>query len=108
MRLSDNKSGKPLKGQRRKTLKRPDAPKAANHRTPVASDLQEQLEQRTRELDEALQQQTATSEVLRIISSSPGELQPVFDAMLQNATRVSAANFRILYRCSGDALRTVA
>jgi hypothetical protein len=59
-------------------------------------------------LAEARQQQTATSEVLRVISSSPGELQPVFNATLENATRTCAAKFGILYQCEGDALGTVA
>ena len=96
-------SGQPVKGQ-------PTMPKARN--APIAqvstADLQEQLDRRTRERDEALEQLAATSEVLQIISSSPGELEPVFQAMLENATRICEAKFGVLFRCDGDALRTVA
>ena len=60
------------------------------------------------ELRESLQQQTATSEVLSVISSSPGELEPVFDTMLANATRVCEAKFGIMWLCEGDAFRFAA
>jgi GAF domain-containing protein/DNA-binding response OmpR family regulator len=68
----------------------------------------DEVQARTHDLSESLEQQTATSEVLQLISSSPGELQPVFDAMLGNATRICGAEFGLLYRAEGDVFRTIA
>jgi GAF domain-containing protein len=88
---------------------------AAQHRSFIAADLQKQLDQRTRELvesqkhlAEALEQQTAASEVLQIISSSPGGLEPVFEAMLANAVRICEAKFGTLFLREGDAFRAAA
>ena len=70
--------------------------------------LLKELRQRTDDLSEALEQQTATSEVLKVISSSPGELEPVFQAMLANATRICEAKFGILMLREHDGFRSVA
>ena len=60
------------------------------------------------ELRESLQEQTATSEVLQVISSSPGDLEPVFASMLEKAVHICDANFGNIYRWDGDALHLVA
>ena len=70
--------------------------------------LLKELRQRTDDLSEALEQQTATSEVLQVISSSPGELGPVFNAMLENATRICDAGFGGMFRCEGGEFEPVA
>ncbi|HEX4828392.1 MAG TPA: GAF domain-containing protein, partial [Xanthobacteraceae bacterium] len=69
--------------------------------------LEKKVEQRTHELSESLEQQTATSEVLRVISSSPGDLKPVFETMLANATRLCEAKFGSLFLREGDGFRNV-
>src|SRR5882724_4788813 len=72
------------------------------------ADLENKVEQRTAELIESLEQQTATSEVLEIISSSAGELEPVFQKMLENATRVCGAKFGTMVLYEGDLVRRAA
>jgi GAF domain-containing protein len=67
-----------------------------------------ELRQRTDDLTESLEQQAATSEVLQVISSSPGELEPVFNAMLANATRICEATFGNLFLREGPIFRAVA
>ena len=67
-----------------------------------------ELRQRTTDLTELLEQQTATSEVLQVISSSPGDVEPVFQAMLENAVRICDATFGNIYRWDGENLHLVA
>ena len=108
MRRRSGTGGEPVKMRRRKTV----TPKRGNLLNALrsSSDTTHETEvaRLTRERDEALEQQTATSEVLRVISSSPGELQPVFERMLENAARVCDANSGVIYRWDGDALHLVA
>ena len=110
MRRRSRAGGEPVKKRRRKavTAKRLKAPKAVRRRSSSAAGLNKKVALLTRERDEALEQQRATSEVLRVISSSPGELAPVFEAMLANAVRICEANFGVLFRFNSDAAEAAA
>ena len=88
--------------------KRRNAPMAARRRKPsAAADANEKIALLEHRLNEALEQQTATSEVLQVISSSPGELEPVFQAMLANAMRICEAKFGIMYEFANGKFRAM-
>src|SRR5436190_8638188 len=114
MTLSGKGAKSRTRGRKSRSTGRKTRARVSNEPTSLVA-LKRQLEQRTRELaearghlSEALEQQTATSEVLRVISSSPGELEPVFEAMLANATRICEAKFGVLFRCDGDMFHAAA
>ena len=106
MQRRDKTGGKSAKTQRPKTLRR-NAAKAAQRRSSPATRKETNVAQVIRERDEALEQLAATSEVLKVISSSPGELEPVFQAMLANAQRICEAKFGFLYGIENGAPRII-
>jgi hypothetical protein len=109
-KAASREGGPAVRMRHPKTMKpkRRKKPTAARNRSTSAIDLQEQIELLNRELVEAREQQTATSEVLRAISSSSGELGPVFECMLTNAIRLCEAKFDNLWLYDGEAFRIAA
>ena len=107
MKRPSEAGGKASKARAREALKkrRRDASETASSSAPVQD---AEVARLTRELNEARDQQTATSEVLQVISSSPGDLQPVFATMLEKAVRICGAKFGNIYRWDGEALHILA
>jgi two-component system, NtrC family, sensor kinase len=110
MKRRSRAGGETTKGQLRKTLapKRRNAPKAPAALKASSAVEDPKVSRLSYELREALEQQSATSEVLRVISGYPGDPQPVFQAMLKNAVRLCDAEFGNIYHWDGDALHLVA
>jgi GAF domain-containing protein len=106
MRRRSRAASKPVKSRGHQASGQ--KPGKARTRRASTAELQQQLDRRTRELNEALEQQVATSEVLSIIRRSPADPQPVFDAIVQSGARLCDAIFSVLYLCDDDHLRIAA
>jgi adenylate cyclase len=104
-RRGDSEATKPTRAVGVKSKKRSALPRV---RKASDKNLQALLDQRTRELKEAQDQQAATTKVLKVISASAGELEPVFEAMLKNAVSICDASFRNLLLYDGNLFRHVA
>jgi two-component system NtrC family sensor kinase len=108
MRRRSRVGGEPVKTRRRKTAarKHSNAPKAARGTPPAGQETE--LARLTRERDEALEQRTATAEVLKIISTSPTQLQPVLEAVVRSAARFCEADDVTIFELDGQDLRATA
>src|SRR6516165_496533 len=110
MRRRSSAGGKSPNAQAPKAAARKSriSPKAVRRRSSSAAREETKVARLTRERDEALEQQAATTEVLRLISCSPDDLQAVFASILENAVRICGASFGDIYRWDGRTLRPVA
>ena len=110
MKRRSRAGGEPIKGRRRKTPepKRSNAPKAVARSSSSLPGEATNVTRLTRELNEALEQQTATTDVLQVISSFAGELDPVFQVILTNATRICDGKYGTLYLFADGAFQPVA
>src|SRR5215831_17142151 len=108
MRRRSRASSKPTKARSRKAIPKRGSAPASRRSSSSTAGADGEFAQLRRERDEALGRETATAEVLKVISASAGELDPVFRAMLDNATRLCEAHFGILYRFEDDAFRAIA
>jgi two-component system, NtrC family, sensor kinase len=100
--------GKAVKTQRSKTLGRRNTAKGVRRRKPSTVDATERIALVTRERDEARDQQTTTAEILKVIASSPTNVQPVFDAIAQSALRLFAGQSATVTRVAGDVIHLAA
>ena len=109
MKRRSRVGGKPPKPQRRNPVasKRGNAPKAARSRSPSTADLREQLDRRTRERDEALEQQTATADVLKVISRSTFDLNAVWRTLVELACTLCDAPQGLIELLDGGVYRLV-
>ena len=95
-------------GGRTKAPRRRNAPKAARPHKSLGVREESEVTRLRRELSEALERQAATSEVLQVISGSPGQLEPVFQAILENATRICEARAGHAFQFDGENFHTIA